>query len=250
MMNKHFLSSLFSFALIKYCVICLVLNSGIANAQDITIEFSNVHDKLYIRYTNTSQIDYYLPSLFLSGQTTPSFVLPVGIDISVPPSANEDGFEIIHLRDFKNNHYLLPLDYIKTKVPDELCLIPDDGKDTYEIPLINYYLSLYYKNIPPKNPNRFFSKCEKKRSKELRNINSLLFLKAGETQQQFIDISGLILAEIQVKVYLPSLYPPSSLQTGWKPEEIAPLPEQINGYKLYKRPVRCNCIVLDFTERP
>lgn len=248
-MNKSFSSA----------VICIVfqvvLNQALLFSQDINIELS-LQDSpdsygpcLLICYSNVGNKDYYFPSLYWEDTMIPSFS---SFLYDRPFQSLESGDLIrdaIEKGYFRNESYCLCLSFAQMYKQDWFLYL-DNGEDEVEWHIINYFLSRYYESQRTGDLQSllFFNKRKLKCKRYLRNSKFLVFLKKGETKTQMVSLRGIKEFGIILRIFVESDHAPSSLITGWMPEDVYHLPQRIGTYLLFDGQIRSNSITVDFSK--
>ncbi len=241
----------------KYALTVFILLVSVHNilcGQDMRINFSvssltsNITGistpYLIITYSNDTSCDYYMPALFRTDDPIPLFSRWYSL-----PKSEESLKSFRYL--FYGERYVVYLNFLYHNSQNFVVLDPDNGEDIVEVQPINDALSLYYKmnghdqdrhNIP-----LLFTKPQLSCVQFIQSNPSFVFLKAGDSFEQRIDLSGFREAGIIVRVVLNNDKVLNYVETGR--EKITALPGKVGSFDYYQRYIDSNSIVIDFTDR-
>ena len=225
-------------------LLLLIIFPGLpAFSQEISIDFSLSYTEgipfLTISYTNNSERDYYIPSLFSSYSDVPAFS-SYPFSRFYPCQLSKEELNK-RLSTYNNSNYSLPLEFSHQFSKSLWFALPESEfiSSTLDFYLAGYYepyerFSVYHKRGEVKNSPEFFLQTP-----------ALVFLKAFETKKQFVDFSAFREAGVILRVYLENKSPSGFIEKA--PGEWIQLPENVYGYTLYSRAVFCEERVLDFS---
>ena len=236
-------------------LIWLLLVSPIINiwGQDISIMFSVINPEesatgdtvpyLNIKYANNSSVDYYFPALFRTDNTIPLFSSFYGIR-----KTKESVLSLLHL--FSGDKYVLYLNSLTYNSQNFIDLVPDNNEEITEPQPINDYLNLFYSlqdsNTSETPSIKFFTKSQLRCAHYIRANKSFVFLKAGESFSQLIDLRGFLETGIIIRVALNFDKPTHYMRTGWN--KSSDLPDKVDSFALYQGYIENNSILIDFTD--
>jgi len=149
---------------------------------------------------------------------------------------------------YLNEHYVLSIGFLQDKTRQKWFLEHDTDEET-EVSLIGFLLSLYYEDIENSSISdpSYFSKEELCDPDFISTCPSFIFLKSGETKEQFVSLRGMKEAGIVLRVQLTSEQISDSMNVGHDIHgSKCKLPSRVNEYKLYKGKVKSNNITVNF----
>lgn len=228
-----------------FVLLLLIISSRFpAFSQEISIDFSLSYIEgtpfLTITYTNNSEKDYYIPSLFSSYSDVPAFS-SYPFSRFHPCQLSKEELNK-RLSTYNNSNYSLPLEFSKQFSKSLWFTLQESESTSYSL---DFLLASYYE--PFERFSVYHKRDEVIDSPEfLRHTPALVFLKAFETKKQFVDFSAFRKAGVVLKVYLDNKRPPNLFEMT--PGQWMQLPEDINGYAFYSQVVYCKERVLDFGE--
>ena len=230
------------------------LSSSCITARGLSIKLEMTYDNqkpyLIINYCNDSNTDYYMPSLFYYSSQIPKFFVCFETKSNCLEKAK------LKLSKYRNESYLIGLSYCDAKY-SFLNLVRDDNKeleveDTEKInyDLNDYYCGLYNRGSLLATSGDGFTECELSSSEFIMNSPAFVFVHAKDTVKHSIDISGLLVAGIKVKVEAPSSIPPNKIRIRYygEPQDYVLFPPIIDGYRLYQGELKSNVLTIDFSK--
>ena len=240
----------------------MCITSSLMYSQDISISFS--YDEgmscdddpfspyLIITYSNNSEKDYYLPSLFFPESKVPQLLdggwqLVDGVWYGAEGKEKDAANIAACLYKFYSGQkYSWPKQFTSSKTREVDMLFPE----THSGDCINDYLAGYYRLLSPdevaKLPDSHdrYTQEDVKCDRILQNP-AFIFLHAGERKTQRITLRGFKEAGIIVTLSLDNSTPPTSIETTF--ESYIPLPEKVQNFLLYKGYVLSQDITFDFS---
>ena len=220
----------------------IIISRFPAFSQEISIDLSLSHIEgtpfLTITYTNNSEKDYYIPSLFSSYSDVPAFS-SYPFSRFYPCQLSKEELNK-RLSTYNNSNYSLPLEFSQQFSKSLWFALPESESTSSSL---DFLLASYYE--PYERFSVYHKRDEVIDSLEfLRHTPALVFLKAFETKKQFVNFSAFREAGVILRVYLENKKPSNLIEKA--PGEWIQLPETIYGYILNSKAVFCEERVLDF----
>ena len=206
---------------------------------------------LVIKYSNKSEKDYYLPSLLSTNSVAPLFSMPSVFEEEIRDRFNQrQTYELVS--GHKGSKQLLYLYFSKSK-ENVLGTEVDVGNGYTEFcRQCDYALGYYYArkyNLEERQKSHFKPQ-ELRYYRSMKKSGRFIFLKAGESFEQMVDLSFFSRAKMWCLIIIDDQVIPEEYYCYYSGGvRKSRLPENVRGYHLYKDTIIGSQVLIDCLEQ-